>query len=50
MTLSKFEASMEKGEVEAVEQVAAESKGKFEDSSLISAAEERALVRKIDRK
>lgn len=35
---------------DSVEQVISEGKGIFEDASLITEAEEKALVRKIDRK
>lgn len=41
---------MEKGELDTASQIVTESKGEFEDSTLITAAEEKALVRKIDRK
>ncbi|OBT95747.1 hypothetical protein VE01_06411 [Pseudogymnoascus verrucosus] len=40
---------MEKGELDTASQIVTESKGEFEDSTLITAAEEKALVRKIDR-
>lgn len=50
MALSQVDNTMEKDQLDPIDQTITEKKGELEDLSLITATEEKALVRKIDRK
>lgn len=50
MTLSQIYSAKGNEQIANVRPVISEGQGDFEDASLVTAAEEKALVRRIDRK
>jgi hypothetical protein len=49
MALSRIDTAMEKGQLDDMGPVTTEGKGVLEEASLVTATEEKALVKKIDR-